>query len=334
MPTGPVDQFSDASFRVLARRVRERPEFESLIKTASLNLDEHAQLPTSAFAWESHRLFPFHSPEHAALSYLYATEKNAGVPEEVVKTLEGALEVYGVKLPTEKVASAPAEESSEDYLLPELKRWKVTNAETVKLGEQALREYVNELTVEQRAHAAVKLVEKAASFGVALDPSTERTAGLVVSDLDTVRDWIDVRASVAKPEHKGAYEKVASAVSSAGRMSSDRESLVKLAHSISELDKTAGLDSLYGRRLPDPLETVFNTTKKAEQTIDLGGREVALSKLAALPSHVYADIFGSDLLPEITTGKDLDTSKLATVLPTLPDDLKKAFMRQMGAYLR
>jgi hypothetical protein len=333
MSTNSVDQFSDPSFKKLAERIRERPEFEPLIKKAHLDNDEHAALPTSAFAWQDERKYPFHNPEQAALSYLYATSKTASVPDHVLATLEKALTVYGVSLPEQQKVAAAPEESLEDFILPERKRWRVTDAEGVKLAEQALRDNRHSLPIEEQAQAAVRLVKKAAAYDVNVSPDTIKTAGLVLSDLETVRHWVEVRADLAPDSVKDGYVKLAQALSKSVGMSDDRTSLIKLASTINTLDKQAGFDVSPRRDVYDPLATVFNTEKVAGDTIDLAGTPARLSKLASLPSHMYGDVFGDDVIAELSTGGQLDQEKISAILPTMPADLLKSFSRQARAYL-
>jgi hypothetical protein len=331
-----VDQFHDPSFRLLAQRILEVPEIEGFIKNASIDLEEHASLPDSAFAWEERRLYPVHTAEHAALSYLYATSKEAAAPVQVLSTLQDALSAYGVILnfAMEKEAAAPVVAAPENYLLPELNRWYVGDAETVKHAEVALHTQGRDLEFEDRIRAATRLVKKANEYKIPVAPHTTRLAGLNVSDIDTVVDWVEVRANVAPEKFQGAYTKIANSLQAVEGVSQDRDSLIKLASTLYELDKASGVDRYYGARLPDAMTTVFNTDKLAEEGVDLGGVHVSLRKLAALPAHMYEDVFGKDILPEITSGANLDGSKIATVLPTMPRDLLSIFGRQIKAYVR
>jgi hypothetical protein len=333
MPNLAIDQFSDPSFKKLAECIKDQPAFEPLIKKAHLDNDEHAALPNSAFAWENERLFPLHTAEHAALSYLYATSKTASVPAHVVSALTSALDVYGVSIPAqEKVAAAPVM-STEDYLLPARQRWLVTSAEGVKLAEQALRDNKSVLPIEEQAQAAVRLVKKAQAYDVELSSDTIRTAGLVMSDLDTVRHWVEVRANLAPENVKVAYQQLSDGLGKSTGMSSDRPALIKLASMLNDLDKQAGFDAAAGRKMYDPLATVFNTDKVAEETVDLAGTSASLRKLAMLPDSMYGDCFGDDVIPELSSGGRLDATKIAQVLPTMPRDLLQSFSRQIRAYL-
>lgn len=327
-----MDQLHDPSFKILALRIREFPEFEPLIKTATIDHEGIESLPNSAFAWQERRLFPLHTPEHASLSYLYATEKNANIPDSVVTMLKGALTAYGVSIPSMIKEASVEIENLDLYILPELKRWKVTDAETVKLAEQALRENMGSLSVEECTAAAIKIANKAEEFDVTLDDSTERLAGLKVSDLDTVREWVETRANVSTGEAKEGYTKIAETLVNSEGVSSDRKSLVKLASAVHELDKRSGLNK--NRKIPSAIDTVFNMQKRAEESIDMNGVQVSLRKLAALPMSFYENCLGNDFVSELTSGGNLDTHKLAAVMPTLPLDMKKVFMKHAGPYLR
>jgi hypothetical protein len=65
--------------------------------------------------------------------------------------------------------------------------------------------------------------------------------------------------------------------------------------------------------------------------INLGGKYAKQSTLLSLSPKFYGDYFGDDILPEITnSGGSLDAQKLAQVLDTLPNDLKRSFARQLG----
>ena len=332
-----IDQFHDPSFKTLARRIREVPESQGVIKTAQLDPAEHASLPESAFAWTDARLFPMHTPEHAALSYLYATDKTASAPEFVINTLRDALELYGVKFPEEQVKVAEARDDSEDFLLPERRRWRVTEPEHIKLAEEAFKTYSAALPVEEQARAAVRLVKKAAVMDQPVSQDVLRKAGMVASDLDTVREWVEVRCNLAPIELKEAFAKIAMSLETIDPVSYDREALIKLASTIQKLDEQAGFTTAgAGKKLYDPMTTVFNTDlpiKLGYETVDLGSVQASLEKLAQLPVSMYADVFGDDVVSEITTGGRLDREKLAAVVGTMPLDLRQIFAKQARAYL-
>lgn len=326
------DQYHDPAYAGLFHLLEENPHVIPFIKHAELDDTAEASLPDTAFAWADRRLFPINTPENAVLSQLYR-EKCASVPQAVDVALQQALEVYGVKdlVAQQKVAQAPASPPADDeYLLPQLKRLRVKTAADIKTAEARLLEEYPRLNIEDRATAFIQLTKKARDLGVSLQPETHRMAGMTVCTTKMAHDFIEARRCATKePLFQRAYEKLASAFQY-GTLQ-DRDELVAAADALAKLDKLAGLEKYYDRDLPDPIRTVFNTTQKiAEDALDMAGRSIALSKLAALPASFWSDVVGPDMLKDITdkTGQ-VDATKLADVLPTLPLDLKLILKHQV-----
>jgi hypothetical protein len=334
------DQYHDPAYGTLYLLLQARPSAAAFVKTAELDPERAAALPDTAFAWPAQRLFPIDTPENAVLSALYR-EKTAAVPAEVDAELERALDVYGVRQviaqarqeaqAAEQVKTASAEAEAM-YLLPRHHRLRVKTAADVKVAEKLLLEQYPRLSVEDRAEGFINLVKVARDLNVALEPTTHRMAGMTVCTTKVAADIIEARRTATKePLFQHGYEKLAAALRHSGRETiQDRDELVALADAVAKLDKEAGLDRLYDRRVPDPIRTVFNTEKLAEETVDLAGRSVALSKLAALPETFWEDVVGKDLLREITdrSGR-IDRTKLGQVVPTLPRDLKMILKHQV-----
>jgi len=329
-----VDQYSDPSFGYLVRQVQAMPAIETYVKHASIEAGETDALPDTAFAWPSQRKFPIHTAEQATLSYAYSKLASA-LPTEVETNLKNALEVYGVPMNIFEPAVVKEASLSEDaYLLPEMRLFPVPDAGSVKYAEQRLLSQISKLSLENRAVACGNLVKKADHFKVDLHPEVLKFAGFVVSSTAQVRDWLSARAAALpmdKHLQKVAYEALAEGLKKQPAESRDRPGLLKLASAIAELDEQAGLDKHYDRRLPDPLQTVFNTQKVASEMVDLNGTMVPLSKLAALPATFWEDLGGRELSDEICPGGKMDTAKLAMVVDTLPLDLKVILKSQLRA---
>jgi hypothetical protein len=328
-----VDQYSDPSFGFLVRQTAAMPEMEALVKHASIEAGDADHLPDTAFAWPDQRKFPIHNAEQATLSYAYS-KLASELPAGVQAALTDALEVYGVSLDvfqtTEKVAAV----DEDVYLLPDLKLFPVPDAASVKYAEQRVLSQITKLSLENRALACGNLVKKADHFNVELHPEVLKLAGLVVSSTAQVRDWLSARASALPVEqhlHKVAYEALADGLKDAPAESSDRPGLLKLASTIAQLDEQVGLDRHYDRKLPDPLQTVFNTHKVAAEMVDLAGTMVPLKKLAALPASFWEDLGGRELSDEICPGGAMDRSKLSMIVDTLPLDLKLILKSQLRA---
>lgn len=320
-----IDQSNDQSFKKLAGILRNYGDISELIKTASIG-DAFESLPDTAFADQNGRQFPIHSAPDATLSYLYASEPN--VPVVIKTAVQEALDAYGVIVPMVKTASAAEDKF---YLIPEEKRWAVSDKETVKLACDAIAKE-STLPVKTRVQAAVKLMEKAAQLNMPVNATVEKLAGCVESNLDAVADWLEGRSMACDTsEHADAYRAMADKLATVKvRESNDRNSLIKLAQSISDLDERAGLTKYYGSVLPDPVLTVFNTTKLAEEQVNVGGRDVSMSRLLGSPADLYGDIFGDDFESSVSDNGDIDPDALRRELPTMPRDLQNVFLNEIG----
>lgn len=325
-----VDQFSDPAFGTLFRQIKRMPALEGFVKQAAVEPDEVASLPDTAFAWPAERKFPIHTPEHAALSFAYSKVASV-LPAEVRTNIQKALDVYEVpadvfKEEQEKVASDETE-----YLVPSLKLFHVKTAEQCTRAQDVLVSALSRLDLETRAIACGNLVKRADELKVDLRPEVLQLAGLVVSSTKTAMDWIEARANKLTEKdllHKKAYQLLADGLKKGPAERADRPGLLKFASALAELDERSGLDKHYDRKIPDALRTVFNTEKQASQSVDLGGTFVSLKKIAALPASFWEDLGGKELSDEIAPGGTVDQSKLATVVDTLPLDLKIVLKNQ------
>lgn len=326
-----VDQSTDHAMAHLARRVADRPKLASALMEVDVDADALNKLPDTAFAWPEKRAYPIHDAGHALMSCVYR-EDVEGVPAHVDATLKEACEMYGIDralFARPKVASASR--PSSDYLLPEIRRLLVTEPAHVKTAEDKLVAEGNRLSVVNRALAAKNLVEKAAFHGVRLRPEIHKMAGFTVTDTDECARWIEARCEATQQsEYKTAFGKLAGAVRRLPPELRNRDEQVKIAEAISELDKLAGLECHYDRKLPDPLMTVFNTDKVAGAGVNLAGRFVPLERLAAYEPSFYADALGPDFVREASDmSGQLDPHKLAMVLGTLPMDMQRVLSAQI-----
>lgn len=304
------------------------PALGEMVKSASLPDGE--SLPRHAFAWPEERRFPVSDPQQAAISYAYATKvASSRVPREVVQEIEKALDLYGVSMSVfDEVKVAAAAPDPEQYLLPDLRILPVTDEGMAKTAQDKLEAGGYEkLDPERRVEAAMRLSTRLPAG--TLRTKTAQLAGLVMADLGEAKRWIGARAMATKDEQvRGCYEKLAAELPSG--FSRDRESMVKLAQLLGDLDERADLVKLYDRKIPDPVSTVFNTDKLASETVDLGGVYVPIAKLAAMPASFWEDLGGREMSDEVAPGGHVDAQKLAVVLDTLPMDLKVVLRRQMG----
>ena len=324
---------SDKSFKVLHEKLQDFSDSTvEMIKTANVNVDyeELNKLPDSAFAWPEFRKYAMHTKDHATVSLVYAQSEN--VPAEVTERLEKAASLYDISLenkPLEKVASVK-EYNRNEYLIPndeeQTGMCKVASEQDVHHGIRMITRNRKFLGIEKLAHANKVLCEKARQYQMDLDPSVAQSAGLTQCNLEKVAEWVEVRAMLAKEqETKDSFTKLANTLKVAPP-STTRETLLKVASTIANLDEQAELTSSYFTKLPDPMLTVFNTTKLAEETLYFGGQNVPFSKFLETDTDVYAQVLGDDVVEEITTDGILDAVKLRDILVTLPADLQVALL--------
>ncbi len=325
-----VDQFSDPGFKILSQRIQQFPEADSFIKNAELNDDENEKRAGSAFAWEDRRMFPVDDPGQAALSRLYM-EKQAGIPQHVLAKCDKALEMFEVDMPLQEKTAAAVIDLSE-YLLPNIKRFRVKTAEDVKLASGAILTNQRKMDTDTRATASVNLAKKAAALGERLPTDILKFAGVTMCDTRTLQDWLEARTyATTDPQISYGYQKLAEQVHRLPPLCGDREELIKVAGVVQELDEAAGLSKYYGRTLLDPLLTVFNTDKIADDLLTLAGRQVPMDTLLTIDPDVYRDVFGDDLAGEfIEPSGEIDPEQLQVILPTVPMDLQQALAAQMG----
>jgi len=327
------DQFSDKSFRVFSRKLREfGPEARDLIKTASIDYDDVDQLPGSAFAWEERRKFPIHTPEHAALSIVYAHGES--VPSYVSENLQKVAELYDIELPALEKQAEEIAENIDDYLIPHRKFGKITEKSHVKQACQFFSDNYKKMDLETRANAAATLTKKASFFDCRISPTFYKHAGLTKTNRKILGEWLEVRSNLTHEKHASiskSFTKLAEYVQDRKVFSTaSRKDLIKLADTIAILDEKSGLIPKYDLTLPDPLLTVFNTTKVAEATVSLAGKNVEVNALMNVDPQTYGDILGADIVDEISQDGQLKQAELMDVLRTLPSDLQSLLVSSLG----
>lgn len=320
-----IDQLHDPDHGYLKNLLFAYPNVYEEVKTASLE-DDPDTLPDTVFAWTEKRAYPLHTREHAILSAIFA--EHFGCPVDIRQKIAEALDSYAVSPEVlTPVRQKQAAASEDDYLFPSEQLYPVTSANDVKVAEARLLSQLFKLSAEKRAEAFPRLMTKAASYGVKLEPLSYRLAGAVETHLTLVKEAIEARAAAAtEPAAVEAYDKLAAVISDYPEKLVDRELQSKLASYIGDLDQAAGLTKEYDRRLQDPILTVFNTHKltkiAAGDSIELGGSCFPLTQLAGVPPELYDEVLGPDFSQEVCPNGVCDPQRLAQVLSTLPADMK------------
>ena len=329
-----IDQASDAGFANLRLLVERYPTLREFAKTASLDESEFEKLSSDSFAWPSERKFPIHTPEHTALSVGYS-KLSSSIPLGVAVQLEKAAEIYNLtpamfeEDQTEKIAD------DADYLLPAKKRFKVSSADEVPLAEEAYRLKFANLSMEDRAMAGLQLVKVAEKHGVTLHPSTQKLAGFTMTSTAIFKDWMGARkeaALKAKSPLASAFEKMAEAYTNVEEFIDNRKDQMQLASLVYRMDKQAGITHHYGKKLPTPLETVFNTDLARKDFVKISSALANKALLQSLPVSFWEDTLGPDISKEIAPDGNVNPEVLEQILPTLPADLKASLETQLAAY--
>ena len=325
-----VDQNTDTTFATLRSLLTTYPALSEHVKTAQVGEHVRDSLPTAAFADQSNRMFPVHTPADAILSKAYAT-KVANLADSVSAQIDTALDMYGVSsdiFSTPKIAHV--EEEQPQYLVESQQKLAFYSNTPIAKGEEALIRNQSKLSSKSLTDGALKLVKEASRRGVNVSNWTLKYAGLVQCDTLEARDLLETRAHKASDYNiKQAYNKLAHVTTNIDG-SLGRDDLIKLANTIGELDNLAGFNKYYGRTLPDPISTVFNTKTAMQPMLDLAGTSVPVEKLLSIPAETYGDILGSDIVEEISKDGEILPDSLTEILDTLPVDMKKSLVKELG----
>lgn len=324
-----TDQYNgDPVYAELHVLTRNRPLAREMLKTADFE-EKRSQvedLPSRAFAWEDERRFPIHTKEDTLASVLYRSKLGSAVPKHVDEKLEKAITVFGLDehLFSSKTASDPKPETQ--YALPEEQRLPLDDEGQVKVAEHVLCRDYQMLPLEKRADAFGRLTEAAHKHGVELSTLSQKLAGITVSSTETLRNWLEARAAVTDGKVQEGFDKLANSLQDAPPLMQNRKDLVKMASTIDQLDRKAGLDQHYDRKLPDPLLTVFNTEKQASEMCDVAGMQVPVEELMSLPPEIWEQVDSPELAEVAASG---DEATFKQVFETLPLDIKVALQGQL-----
>lgn len=323
-----TDLYSDAGHAMLRTLLTRCPGAVPLVKTAKLE-DSRDEIPHTAFAWAGPRLYPVHTPEHAAISYLYAKHASA-VPVSVLEGIEEALEAYGIdKKALAEVQVKVAAPVADECVFPDRMEYPVRNAAEAKVAQDALLAQIDKMLPSTRFRVFNKLAALADKHGVELEMCAKQWAGETETDRTKLAQALDYRMTVSGvTETRKAYAKLAEAIQTDRRAMLDPRKRAKLAMTIDAIDKMAKL----AMPVPDAFRTVYNTeVKTGAASCELGGSRVDPSHFARLPASFYSDALGKDVLAECAPGGVVDGAKVAEIVGTLPTDMKQDFARQLKA---
>lgn len=319
-----MDFYSDPAHATLRHLLASSTGARELLKTAEID-DFNTDFPDRVFAWPAQRKYPVHTPAHAAVSYLYVKHAHEiSPPSEVVYAIEQALEAYGIT--KEKLALDVSNEtlSPEACIFPEQRSYPVRDATEVKHAEERLLSQAHKLHPETRANAFVRLAKAAEIHDVKLQAPSYQYAGKVATDKTALLNAVKARwAASLKPEDQKKYASLVDAIKKDKGQLKDPLIRIKLAETIGTLDEATGMTKHYDRHIPDPIRTVFNTSKVASaDDVELGGITCSVTDLSKLPPSFFSDVYGDDIVPEIAPRGFVEPDRLKQIVDTFPADMK------------
>jgi hypothetical protein len=324
-----IDQYNgDATLTRLYAALEDRPRALEAIKNASFEPDDAARLPDSAFAWDGERRFAIHTREDAIASIAYRAKFAGHVPRFVDERLSDAAEAYGIddalfQSTTPKLAAAPVE-----YAVPSENRLPLGTAAQVKIAEEVLIRDGHKLPLVERVEAFAKVAGCAAALGVETQPETGTYAGLNHCNRHVLCDRIGMRAATTKVAGMAdMFDKLEAGLAHLPEIIYDRDTLLKLAGRIEELDTLAGLQPHYGKRVFDPMKTVFNGGEKIAKATEWTSDGMDVTRLMNLPEHVWDQVDVPEMGKLAQEGNNL---RFKQAYETLPLDIKLVLKRQMG----
>ena len=168
-------------------------------------------------------------------------------------------------------------------------RFPVDTHAQIKQAEQYFQDFKSEMSPTLRHNFCVKLAERARDL--ALPVSKDVAAYSHTTRSPAMQGYVEARSTLVPEEFHPALEDI---VKMAGEVSNEA-----LLSAVEAFDRGAGIDSLWGHRLPDPALTVYGPVKTAGDTWHWSGyglivRADHLTHLINNWPHVVKKAFGHE----------------------------------------
>ena len=334
------------------------PDF---VKSASVDKTLHpVDLNANEFAdpRDGFRNFPCHNPASTWLSTLFFAEKqgsyNLKEAARVRQSLDGYAKYWNIKAAVDAIWARHKELTKcADDTLPDSdfavvyalengtkeRHCRMKNAAEVKAAAGWLAQHRDALPFHERHVIAKKVQEKAARYGADLGANEtfiDRQVGLGICHPPAVVQMLQDRARLAKTAaQKDAMTKLAQVVVTQPRAALDPSTLLKLAETIDGYDRALHLQDAYSDVIPRSEDVLFGITlREARASI---GDAVALTTTRVydrkdfqkLALQDLRDLFGKDFASSVAAGLEINTEKLAEIVPTLARPDAELFERAL-----
>lgn len=346
MPLG-MDFAADKNLVELARlsRLYAIPDF---VKQANLTTTQQLDsLQPTVFADPRTRQFACHNKAATWLSALYFLEKKAEFhhkdQRKIQERLDGFVRYWGLKAAYDEIAvrhaelhkTAESQRPDSDYAYvwtgengTKERRLPIWTAMQVKDAADWLMKYGERFTFDDRNTMATKILDKAASIGVALGDRInylEKQAGHGVGNPAEIAQQIERRVYLTRDEqHREMLTKLATTIKAKPRDCLSPSQLIKLARTLDMSDRTMGLAGKYSSELRRPEDVIFAATfTKAAADINSvvatqSGRIYAHESLKRLKLAELREALGDEFVDRVRDGLGVDPEKMASELAALP----------------
>ena len=304
------------------------------VKSASFAETPPAPVRGSFFADKVANELPCNSREETWASARYFA-KHAGeeqyrtIRPDIEYNLQKAAHIFGIaedvaKVMTHTEAVKTASDSDYGWVRDGVKKYPMFDAEGVKLAAAYFEENKFCYSFPMRQEIAKNILKKAEEYGVTgLPDGIRKTAGHGLARRDDVISELTIRAERCTDADTGlALAKMAEFLAEHGQesLAGVTDEIAKLAE---DVDVIEGWRKQYGKTLTAPEDFLFAMDVKAAEavlndTIELGGDALSLSKLAELPGEVFDNVLGDGFADSVKEGSCIDPVKLGEALAARP----------------
>lgn len=303
------------------------------VKSASFP-DAPAPLARSFFADQTNGELPCNSREEIWASAHYfrkhAEEDHyRAFKADIEYNLQKAAETFGIADDIAKVLThteAVKQASDEDYgwVRDGVRKYPMFDAHGVKLAASYFEENKFKYGFPMRQEIARNILKKAEQYDVLdLPDGIRKSAGYGVARPDNVINELTVRAELCHDVDTAlALAKMAEHVAEKG-CAALTGTTDKIAELVEDVDVIENWRGRYGKDMTAPEDFLFDMDVKAAEalvndTIELSGDVLSLSKLAELPDSTFDDVLGEGFAESVKEAGAIDPKKLGEALAARP----------------
>ena len=353
-----MDYLSDGSLQKLHVMSKQylNGELPAFVKNADIANERPAgNAPLTVYGDPIKRTFPCHSKVATWLSCLYfygnSDKWNSACPaDQVASRLSKAANYWGIlpdiqklqKTITEKTASPIRELIDDDYALAvnygssRLRRFPVVSAASVKRAAANLFKVRVSYPYVWRKKAALKILNRAVAYKASLDPVhldyVIKAAGIYPADANDIARNLEARSYLYPDDIKGRMRKAATVL-----INNPQAPIDKLCSVLDMADRHYKKYAMYSSGLAMPEEIFYKgaAIKQASATDSVKlvtGNSFSLEDIKKAGLEPFTVLAPTIISAVAANDKgDLDISKVAEVLPTIPQDDARIFERALTA---